>query len=151
MIALIQRVASASVEVDGACVGSISKGLLVFLGVQVGDDGVRMSWLADRVSRYRCFPDESGEKPMDQSLLDLGLGALVVSQFTLCASTRKGLRPGFDKAADPGLARELYEGFADELRRLGVAPVETGLFQAHMQVHLVNDGPVTFWLESPGS
>jgi len=151
LIALIQRVASASVDVEGACVGSITRGLLVFLGVAAGDDGVRMRRLADRVARYRCFPDGSGQKPMDRSLLDLGLGALVVSQFTLCASTRKGLRPGFDKAAEPGLARELYEGFVRELQELGVAPVQTGVFQAHMEVSLVNDGPVTFWLESSRS
>jgi D-aminoacyl-tRNA deacylase len=149
LIALLQRVSRASVEVGGERVGAIERGLLVFLAVEEGDGETQMSRLADRVARYRCFPDESGARPMDRSLLDLGLGALVVSQFTLCASTRKGLRPGFDKAAEPGLASQLYEAFAAELSRLGVVRVETGIFAAHMEVSLVNDGPVTLWLEQP--
>lgn len=147
MIALLQRVDRAAVEVHGECVGEIQRGLLVFLGVEQGDGEAQMRRLADRTARYRCFPSADGDRPMDRSILDLGLGALVVSQFTLCAATRKGLRPGFDKAAEPELARSLYEDFAAELVRLGVSPVETGSFQAHMQVSLVNDGPVTLWLE----
>ncbi len=147
MIALIQRVGRASVEVDSDCVGRIGPGLLVFLGVERGDGEAQVRRLAERVARYRCFPDETGRKPMDRSILDLGLGALVVSQFTLCAQTGKGLRPGFDRAADPELAQRLYEAFAAELSDLGVVLVETGTFRAQMEVHLVNDGPVTFWLE----
>jgi D-aminoacyl-tRNA deacylase len=147
LIALLQRVTRAAVEVDGECLGSIGRGLLIFLGIEEGDGEAQMRRLADRTARYRCFPSEDGSKPMDRSLLDLGLEVLVVSQFTLCATTTKGLRPGFDKAAEPELAKALYENFALELSRLGVAGVSTGSFQAHMEVSLVNDGPVTLWLE----
>lgn len=148
MIACLQRVTSASVMVDATCVGAIDRGLLVLVGVAKGDVEVDARRLAARVAGYRCFPSEDGSKPMDRSVLDLGLAILAVSQFTLCADTRKGMRPGFDGAAPPEEAVALYEVFVEELRRSGVGRVETGRFRASMQVSLVNDGPVTLWLDT---
>jgi len=147
LIALLQRVDEARVTVGGEVVGELGRGLLVLLGVVRGDGEREARRLAERVAAYRCLPDEASGRPMERSLLDLGLGALVVSQFTLCASTRKGLRPGFDAAAPPDEAERLYAVFCDALAAAGVAPVERGRFQAHMKVALVNDGPVTLWLE----
>ncbi|PIE25686.1 MAG: D-tyrosyl-tRNA(Tyr) deacylase [Planctomycetota bacterium] len=148
MIALLQRVTRGSVRVDAQCVGSIERGAVVLLGIGKDDNAQAAARLAAKVAKYRFFPSEDGTKPMHQSLLDLGLAALVVSQFTLCADTRKGLRPGFDPAADPSLAEPLYELFCEELSAAGVCQVERGRFRAMMQVELVNDGPVTLWLES---
>lgn len=145
MIALVQRVAEASVEVDGATVGAIGPGLLVLLGVVAGDTDAQGAWLADRIARLRVFPDDDGK--MNRSLLDTGGGALVVSQFTLAGRLDKGTRPSFTRAAAPDLARDLYERFAAHLGDALGRPVETGRFAASMQVHLVNDGPVTLWLE----
>lgn len=147
MIACLQRVSRACVRVEDAVVGSVDRGLLVFLGVAKGDTGREVDKLAARVSKYRCFPAEDGGKPMDKSILDLGLGALVVSQFTLCADTRRGLRPGFDPAMPPELAEPMYESFVARLRECGVAHVASGRFGAMMQVELVNEGPVTLLLE----
>lgn len=149
MIALLQRVTSASVTVEGAVVGRIGPGLLVLLGVQKHDSAVEGARLLDRVLGYRIFDDADGR--MNRSLLDTGGALLVVSQFTLAAETRKGTRPGFSTAAPPDEARRLCDEFVAAARQR-VAQVETGSFGAHMQVSLVNDGPVTFRLEvAPGT
>ena len=144
MIALLQRVEHARVEVDGAVVGEIGNGLLVFLCAERGDrtrDGERL--LAKLLS-YRVFPDDAGR--MNRSLADLRAGLLLVPQFTLAADTRSGTRPSFTPAAAPDEGRRLYDDFV-ERARAAHSPVETGIFGAYMKVHLVNDGPVTFWLQ----
>lgn len=145
MIALIQRVLRAHVDVDGETVGAIGHGLLAFACVQPGDTPERIARMAERLAAYRVFPDASGR--MNQGLKDHGGGLLVVSQFTLAADTRSGLRPSFSTAAPPDEARVGFEALVAACReRLPV--VETGRFGADMQVSLVNDGPVTFWLET---
>lgn len=144
MKALIQRVASASVAVAGEEVGAISRGLLVLLGVEKGDSLAICHKLADKVMNYRIFPDDEGK--MNLSLKDIGGGLLVVSQFTLAADTRKGLRPSFTPAALPEEANSLYEGFV-EYAKASLPQVATGSFGADMQVSLCNDGPVTFLLD----
>ena len=131
--------------VDGARVGAIGQGLLVLLGVGLGDTDADAAWLADRVVGLRIFEDEAGK--MNRSLLDTHRAALVVSQFTLYADTRKGRRPSFIGAAAPDEANRLYGVFGAELERLGIH-VERGVFAAEMQVALVNDGPVTLMLDS---
>ena len=146
MKALVQRVSSAWVLAEGRETGRIGKGLLVFLGVAKGDGPVQADKLARKVVEARIFEGEKGH--FHFSLLEAGGALLVVSQFTLCARTRKGRRPSLDDAAPPEEARALYERFQEACRALG-APVETGLFGAHMEVHLVNDGPVTFLFEIP--
>lgn len=148
MIALLQRVLEASVTVDGEVVGRIDRGLLCFLGVAKGDTQAQVDKLARRVAGYRCFPSEDGARPMDRSALELGLDVLVVSQFTLCADTKKGMRPGFDPAAKPEQAEPLYECFVARVREAGIGRVATGRFGADMRVALVNDGPVTLRLEA---
>lgn len=149
MIALLQRVTRASVAVDQATIGEIGPGLLVLLGVQKHDSDAAAARLLERVLTYRVFEDPAGR--MNLSLLDTGGALLVVSQFTLAAETRKGTRPGFSTAAPPDEGRRLYEAFV-AAARARVPRVATGSFGAHMQVSLVNDGPVTFWLEaSPGT
>jgi D-tyrosyl-tRNA(Tyr) deacylase len=142
--ALLQRVSRAAVRVDGAEVGAIGPGLLVLLGVAAGDTGADAERLAERVAHYRVFEDDAGK--MNRSLLETGGRALVVSQFTLCAETSRGRRPGFDPAAPPSLAEPLCERFCEALERHGVA-VGRGRFGASMEVELVNRGPVTFLLE----
>ncbi len=144
MLALLQRVSSASVRVAGDTVGAIDRGLLVLLGVQRGDDRVRCEKLAGKVVNYRVFPDDQGR--MNRSVADIGGGVLVVSQFTLAADTRKGLRPSFTPAAEPAMAESLYEYFVECLGR-DIPSLATGRFGADMQVSLCNDGPVTFLLE----
>ncbi len=146
MIGLLQRVSSASVTVDGELVGEIGSGLLVLLGVARGDGEREADRLLERLLGYRVFDD--GEGRMNRSLLDTGGALLVVSQFTLVAETRKGTRPGFSSAAPPAEGQRLYEYFV-AAARTRVAEVATGRFGAHMAVGLVNDGPVTFWLEVP--
>lgn len=146
MIGLLQRCSEASVEVDRRIVGRIGPGLLVLLGVQKGDGKAEADRLLERLVTYRVFDDEAGR--MNRSLLDTGGGLLVVSQFTLAAETRKGTRPGFSTAAPPDEGRRLYEYFVARARER-VAEVGTGEFGAMMRVSLVNDGPVTFWLEVP--
>lgn len=143
MIALLQRVSSARVEVGGEVVGAIGRGLLVFLGVEKGDDEAKALRLAERVAGYRIFSDSDDK--MNLSVRDCGGAALVVSQFTLVADTRKGMRPSFSDAADPATGDRLYQCFVAALRELQL-PVETGRFRADMQVNLVNDGPVTLTL-----
>ena len=144
MRAVCQRVSTARVTVDGAVHGQIGTGLLVLLGVARDDDGAEAERLAGKVARLRVFGDERGR--FDRSLLDVGGQALVVSQFTLIAETRKGNRPSFADAAPPELAEPLYEHFCAHLRAMGVS-VETGIFGARMAVELVNEGPVTIVLE----
>ena len=133
-------------EVAGAIVGSISAGLLILIGVTSTDTPQDAEYLADKVIYLRIFPDH--ERRMNLSILDVGGGLLVVSQFTLYGDCRKGRRPGFDKAAPPEQARQLYEYFIERLSSRNII-VQTGVFQAEMQIHLVNDGPVTFVLDSP--
>ncbi len=144
MRVLIQRVAQASVSVAGAEVGRIAQGLLLLVGVGHGDTIAVADWLADRVSGLRIFEDDAGKTNL--SVLDVGGSALVISQFTLYADTRKGRRPSFLPAAPPELAEPLVQRFADGLLAAGVA-VQHGQFGAQMQVALVNDGPITIWLE----
>ncbi|MFT5050990.1 MAG: D-tyrosyl-tRNA(Tyr) deacylase [Chlamydiales bacterium] len=145
MKVVIQRVTRACVRVDDEIVGDIERGVLVLLGVMKGDGEAQALKLARDVATFRIFPE--GERGMHLSTLDVGLAALVVSQFTLAADGRKGRRPSFDRAAAPEVARPLVDRFVGALRDLGVR-VETGQFQASMQVELVNDGPVTFVLEA---
>ncbi|WP_067709215.1 MULTISPECIES: D-aminoacyl-tRNA deacylase [unclassified Erwinia] len=144
MIALIQRVLSASVTVAGERIGETGPGLLVLLGVEKGDDQQKASRLCDRVLGYRIFSDDQGK--MNLNVQQAGGSVLVVSQFTLAADTQKGMRPGFSGGAEPAEAEKLYEAFIGCCREKGVT-TETGRFGADMQVALVNDGPVTFWLQ----
>jgi D-tyrosyl-tRNA(Tyr) deacylase len=147
MRAVVQRVSRAEVRVDGAAAGAIGRGLVVLLGVAAGDDEPAAARLAAKIAQLRIF--ERGGR-FDASLLDEGAAALVVSQFTLLADTRRGRRPDFSQAARPEDAEPLYERFCEELRALGV-PVETGVFGATMAVELVNDGPVTLVVDRPPS
>ena len=145
MRAVIQRVAQASVTVDGQVVGQIGRGLLVFLGVAKGDSESDVRYMADKLAGVRIFEDEQGK--MNRSVKEVEGALLVVSQFTLLGDLQKGRRPGFDHSAQPDEARALYETVVKEVRARGVA-VETGSFGSRMKVHLVNDGPVTFTLDS---
>lgn len=145
MRALVQRVSTASVSVDGQTIGQTGPGLLILICAMQGDTPKIAENLAGKISRLRIFSDAAGR--MNRSLLDMGGSALVVSQFTLAADTSRGNRPGFSQAAAPELGRTLYDHFTQALARLGV-PVETGQFGADMAVSLVNDGPVTIWLDS---
>ncbi|MCW5797035.1 MAG: D-tyrosyl-tRNA(Tyr) deacylase [Nitrospira sp.] len=145
MKAVIQRVTRASVEVDGQVVGRIDLGLLVLLGVAKGDGERDLSYVVEKLQTLRIFSDDQGK--MSRSLRDVGGALLVVSQFTLLGDTAKGRRPGFDLAAPPEAARALYEEAVRRLRHEGLQ-VETGVFGAHMQVELLNDGPVTFIVDS---
>lgn len=145
MKGLIQRVTRASVSIDNETVGQIENGLLLLLGVEREDTQAQVEKLLHKVLNYRIFSDENGK--MNLSLADTGGGLLVVSQFTLVADTRKGMRPGFSHGASPELGNQLYESFVESARRLH-STVETGRFGADMQIELVNDGPVTFMLET---
>lgn len=147
MRAVVQRVSEASVTVDGAVVGAVGRGFLVLLGVGPGDGPAQVAWLAAKVATLRVFPDADGK--MNLSLLDLGLGALVVSQFTLYGDCSKGRRPSFVGAAPPALAEPLYDAFCEALSAEGVAHVGRGVFGADMAVALVNDGPVTLVIDTP--
>ena len=143
MIGLLQRVSEASVTVAGRRLGAIKHGLLVFVGVELGDAEEQAERLLERLLGYRVFADEGGR--MNRSLRDIGGGLLLVSQFTLAADTRSGSRPGFSPAADPDTARQLFDFMVATARRRH-SMVQTGEFGANMQVSLTNDGPVTFWL-----
>lgn len=145
MIALIQRVSEAQVRVGGELVGAIHRGVLALIGVQRADTAEAGERLLERILSYRVFPDAEGR--MNLSVREIGGGVLLVPQFTLAADTKKGTRAGFSTAAAPEAAQRL---FADLLARAqaAYAPVSAGVFGAHMQVSLVNDGPVTFWLET---
>jgi D-tyrosyl-tRNA(Tyr) deacylase len=148
MKAVIQRVTRASVRVEGRTVGRIESGLLVLLGVAKGDGETDGRYLAEKIRTLRIFSDEQGK--MNYSLSDIGGSVLLVSQFTLLGQTANGRRPSFDAAATPDEAKRLYEGVATGLRAQGI-PVQTGVFASHMQVELLNDGPVTFVLDSRGA
>ena len=143
MIALIQRVTQAKVEVGGEVVGQIGKGLLVLLGIEKDDDRAKADKLAEKVLNYRVFSD--ADDKMNLNVQQVAGEVLVVSQFTLVADTQKGLRPSFSKGATPSLANELYEYFAQKCGEK--VKVECGRFAADMQVSLTNNGPVTFWLQ----
>jgi len=145
MRALLQRVTQASVVVEGSVVGEIGAGLLILLGVAKPDTAADAALLVNKIVNLRIFPDADGK--MNRSMLETGGSLLVVSQFTLYGDCRKGRRPGFDAAAPAAQARALYESFVEIARRSGLR-VETGVFQAHMEVALVNDGPVTLMLET---
>lgn len=145
MKAVIQRVTSASVEVDGHIVAQIQQGVMVLLGVAKGDDESDVRYVVDKIMTLRMFSDEQGK--MNRSLADVGGAVLLVSQFTLLGRTSNGRRPSFDDAAPADPAKGLYEQVATGLRETGTM-VKTGIFAAHMQVALVNDGPVTFVLDS---
>jgi D-aminoacyl-tRNA deacylase len=145
MRAVLQRVSRASVAVDGACVGKIERGWLVLLGVERGDTDDDAGWMAEKILNLRGFEDDQGK--MNRSVVEIEGGALVVSQFTLLADCRAGRRPSFTAAAEPALAEELYLRCAELLRQSGLR-VATGVFRAMMKVELVNEGPVTFLLDS---
>jgi D-tyrosyl-tRNA(Tyr) deacylase len=144
MRALVQRVAKASVTVDDKVISQIGKGLVVLLGVGHGDGEEQVKFLAEKIANLRIFEDEQGKTNL--SILDVKGEAIVVSQFTLYADTRKGRRPSFINAAMPDVAEPLVDHFVESLRRYGV-PSQTGKFGAHMLVEIHNDGPVTIWLE----
>ncbi len=144
MIALIQRVTEASVTVDGAVTGSIGQGLLVLLGIEKGDDQVKANKLRDKVLGYRVFEDDNGK--MNLNVQQVGGEVLVVSQFTLAADTNSGMRASFSKGAAPKDAEYWYEYFVKACKEKDIK-TETGIFAADMKVALLNDGPVTFWLQ----
>ena len=144
MRALIQRVTKASVVVDDKMIGEIDAGLVILVCAMQGDTEANADALAAKISKLRIFADEAGK--MNRALADTGGAALVVSQFTLAADTSRGNRPGFSTAARPDQGRALYDYFADQMRVLGIHTA-TGRFGADMAVHLVNDGPVTIWLD----
>ncbi|MBF0358112.1 MAG: D-tyrosyl-tRNA(Tyr) deacylase [Magnetococcales bacterium] len=146
MRALIQRVSEASVSVDGEIVGEIEQGILLFLAVVVGDSGQQCSKMVRKVAGLRIFPDQQGR--MNLSVKDICGKILVVSQFTLAADLKKGYRPSFGQAQEPKLAAAMCKDFCQELAETGIE-VEQGIFGADMRVALVNDGPVTFWLDFP--
>lgn len=145
MIAVLQRTSKASVVVDDKNVGNINSGLVILLGIKKGDSKEDADYLAQKISRFRMFNDNTNK--MNRSILDIQASALVISQFTLCADTKKGRRPSFLNAESPELSKKLYEYFKVSLRDLGIL-VESGQFGSLMKVKLVNDGPVTFVLDS---
>lgn len=142
---VLQRVSEASVESEGRLCGRIGRGVCVLVGVERGDSAEDADHLAGKIVELRIFPDDAGK--MNLSLADVGGAVLAVSQFTLAGSTRRGRRPGFDNVEEPARAQALFEKFMEAIRLRGIA-VETGVFQTHMSVRIVNDGPVTFILES---
>lgn len=146
MRVLIQRVSRGSVVVEGETIGAVGRGYVLLAGIGDGDDEAVVAKMAEKVVNFRLFNNEAGK--FDRSLLDVGGGALVVSQFTLFGDTRKGRRPNFSGAALPGAAEPLCDFFAAKLKALGVASVATGRFGADMKVEIHNDGPVTLWVSS---
>ena len=145
---LIQRVSRAEVRADGKVEGRIGPGIVALIGIAAADTNKDADYLADKLIHLRIFPDAPGK--MNLSAMDTRAGLLLISQFTLYGDCRKGRRPGFDAAAPPERARQLYLYFVERVRQSGLN-VETGVFQAHMEVELINDGPVTFLLESPAA
>jgi len=146
MRTVLQRVSSASVTIDGRVAGRIDRGLLVFVGIEGADTAADGEWLAQKIVKLRIFADEAGQ--MNKSVGDIAGGILLISQFTLHASTQKGTRPSFNAAAKPEHARPLYEQFIAQLTAALGRPIATGEFGAMMQVALVNDGPVTLLIDS---
>lgn len=146
MRVLLQRVSEAAVKIDGETYNSINKGLLLLVGIEEEDNQTDINWLISKITNLRIFPDSDNK--MNLSLIDINGEALVVSQFTLHASTKKGTRPSFIKAAKPDSAIPLYETFIKTLNSTIKTGVKTGVFGADMKVSLVNDGPVTIWLDS---
>lgn len=144
MIILLQRVLEAGVSIDNQQVAAINKGLLLLVGIQKKDDEEIVTRMCSKVLAYRVFPDSAGK--MNNSVVDVAGELLVVPQFTLAADTKKGLRPNFSSAASPEYAKSLFDCFLDTLKS-NYAKIQTGKFAADMQVNLINDGPVTFWLE----
>ena len=144
MKALLQRVASAKVVVDGEKIGAIDQGLLILVCGMHGDDETKPKKLAGKISKLRIFPDNEGK--MNKSIIDISGAALIVSQFTLSADTSRGNRPGFSQAAPPHIGKVLYDQFIKEINALGI-PNQTGSFGADMKVSLTNDGPVTIWMD----
>jgi len=145
MRAVLQRVSRASVTVNDEVVGAIGRGLLVFVGVEMGDGPADVAYLASKIADARVFPDDNGR--MNRSVQEVGGSVLVVSQFTLLGDLRKGRRPAFDAAERPDTARETYESLISQLKNVGI-PIEAGVFQADMRVELINEGPVTVLLDS---
>lgn len=148
MKAVVQKVKRAKVSIDGNLFNSIDKGFLVLFGAEKGDNKNQADWLANKLSVLRCFPDENDK--MNLSLQDVNGSILVVSQFTLCADIKKGTRPSFDNAMKPDEANKLYEYFIAQLKEKSLS-VKTGVFGAHMEVDLLNDGPVTFIIDVPNN
>lgn len=146
MRVVIQRVSSASVTVNGEITGSIEKGLLVLAGIEDADNHEDIAWLSSKITRLRVFEDETGV--MNRDVVETGGGILLISQFTLHAATKKGNRPSYIRAAKPDVAIPLYEQFIRQLSADLGKPVATGIFGADMKVALVNDGPVTIWIDS---
>lgn len=146
MKAVIQRVKNASVEIDNELFSSINTGYLVLFGVEKGDTKEQADWICNKISNLRCFPDENGK--MNLSIKDVQGEMLIVSQFTLCGDIKKGTRPSFDNAMKPDEANQMYEYFVSKTKEQNI-PVKTGVFAAHMEVNLLNDGPVTFIIEAP--
>jgi len=146
MRAVVQRVTTASVTVGGTVASQIGRGVLILLGVEKGDREGDAAWLAQKIVALRLFEDQAGK--MNLALADVGGAVLAVSQFTLAGNCAKGRRPSFDTAAVPDEGKRLYDYFVEQVRLTGT-PIQTGIFQAEMQVALVNDGPVTFVLDSP--
>lgn len=145
MRALIQRVAEARVDIAGETVGQIGQGVLILFCAMAGDESPDVDRLAAKISKLRIFKDDEGR--MNRSLVDVGGSALIVSQFTLAADTSRGNRPGFSQAAPPEAGLKIFENFCSSIAALDI-PVQTGQFGADMQVHLVNDGPVTIWMDT---
>jgi D-aminoacyl-tRNA deacylase len=148
MRAVVQRVVDARVEVEGEVVGSAPRGILVYVGVAMADTEADAAWVADKAANLRIFEDAEGK--MNRSVIDEAGSALVISQFTLLADSRKGRRPSYSEAAPPEIARPLYERFVERLKGL-IPRVETGIFQAQMRVYSSNEGPVTILLDSRSS
>jgi len=146
MRAVVQRVTRGAVRVEGQVVGEVGPGFVILLGVGHGDGAEQAAWLARKIAGLRVFEDADGK--FNRALGEVGGGCLVVSQFTLYADARRGRRPSFTDAAPPAIAEPLVRRFADFLREAGVARVEMGVFGARMEVELVNDGPVTIWLDT---
>ena len=145
MRVVVQRVREAKVVVDGSTTGAIGTGLLALIGISRSDAAVDADYLVDKLIGLRVFPDDDGK--MNRSVQEAGGSLLLISQFTLYGDCRRGRRPSFDQAAPPEQAQTLYEHFVARAR-MGPVPVETGIFQASMQVYLINDGPVTIWMDS---
>ena len=148
MKVVLQRVKNASVTIDNELFSSIGQGYLILFGAEKGDVKAQADWLANKVSVLRCFSDENGK--MNLSIKDVQGEMLIVSQFTLCGDVKKGTRPSFDGAMKPDEAKEMYEYFIAKVKEQNI-PVKTGVFAAHMEVQLLNDGPVTFVVQAPNS